>query len=99
MSRGGSKKGSHGIGAEWLKKYLDDVFPKDFIVIRGKKMKVPKYYNRSYELTNEKEYACIRGNRIALARNNPNNDPDRLAAGEEIKKAQYASLPRTIEQN
>ena len=40
-----------GLGAEWLKKYKTDVYPGDFVVVRGKKMKPPKYYDRQYELT------------------------------------------------
>jgi len=34
-----------GIGAPWLKKWKTDVFPNDFCVINGKKVKVPKYYD------------------------------------------------------
>lgn len=86
-----------GLGAGWFKKYHDDVFPKDFIVIRGKKSKVPKYYNRNYELTNPDEYGSLKALRIFNARGNPNNDPRRLDAGEAITKARMALLPRTLD--
>lgn len=35
---------SQGIGKEWYEKFKDDCFPSDFIVVNGKKMGVPKYY-------------------------------------------------------
>lgn len=33
-----------GIGAMWFAKFLADVFPRDYVIVRGKKCKVPKYY-------------------------------------------------------
>jgi hypothetical protein len=35
---------SNGIGKEWFNKFKDDVFPGDFVVMNGKKVAVPKYY-------------------------------------------------------
>lgn len=85
-----------GLGKDWLKKYTDDIFPKDFVIIRGKKSKVPKYYNHNYELTNPKDYASIRGNRVCVQRNNPNNHYRRLQAAETIQEAQMNLLKRTL---
>lgn len=85
-----------GLGKNWMEKYSDDVFPKDFIVIRGKKSKVPKYYNSNYELTNPSEYLNVKSLRIFNNRGNPNNHPDRMRAGETITKAKMALLPRTL---
>lgn len=85
-----------GLGQGWLTKYADDVFPKDFIVIRGKKSKVPKYYSGKYELTNSNEFRIIKADRIYKQRGNPNNDPDRMIAAEIIHKAQAAQLHRTL---
>lgn len=39
-------KGQGGIGKPWLRKYGSDVFPSDFVIINGKKVKPPKYYDR-----------------------------------------------------
>lgn len=41
MSRG--KKG--GIGKPWLDKWATDVYPNDYVIVKGKKMKPPKYYD------------------------------------------------------
>lgn len=85
-----------GLSRAWLEKYTDDVYPKDFIVIRGKKVKVPKYYDRCFELTNPDEYATLKESRKVNALQNPDNNTARLHAGEAIKKAQYALLPRAL---
>ncbi|QXP08030.1 MAG: replication initiator protein [Arizlama microvirus] len=85
-----------GLATNWIKKYSDDVYPKDFIVIRGKKSKVPKFYDKCYELTNPKEYGTTKASRTMNARGNPNYSYDRMVAGEIIKKAQMANLPKTL---
>lgn len=85
-----------GIASGWIKKYSNDVFPKDFVVIRGKKSKVPKFYNRNYELTNPADYGTIRASRIMNQRGNPNNVPERLEASEVIQNAQLALLKRGL---
>lgn len=38
-----------GIGAEWLKKYYTDVYPKDFHTLNGHKMRPNRYYDGLYE--------------------------------------------------
>lgn len=38
-----------GVGKPWLTKWKADVFPNDFCVINGKKVKVPKYYDNLVE--------------------------------------------------
>lgn len=83
-----------GLGNDWFKKYTDDIFPKDFVVIRGKRSNVPKYYNKLYELTNPDEYGSIRTVRLNSAKQNVDNNTARLLAGETIKKAQMAFVPR-----
>lgn len=85
-----------GIGRGWLDKYTSDIFPNDFIIIRGKKCKVPKFYNRCYDLTNPKEYGTIRADRVHAQRGNENNLPDRREAGEVIQTARAALLKRTV---
>jgi hypothetical protein len=34
-----------GIGAEWLEKFHSDVFPHDHVIVKGKEVSVPRYYN------------------------------------------------------
>ena len=34
-----------GIGASWFERYVDDVFPSDEVRLRGRRYKVPRYYD------------------------------------------------------
>jgi len=88
-----------GLGAGWYEKYKGDLYPKDFTVIRGKKIKIPKYYDKLHQvnLTNAIEFDLIRKERIRNARYNPDMAPARLEAAEAIKQAQLNLLPRRLE--
>ena len=43
MSRGGRK--GKGIAATWLETYKDDVYPHDYVIMNGQKLKPPRYYD------------------------------------------------------
>lgn len=75
-----------GIGYTWFWKYKDDLYPKDFTVIDGKKLPVPRYYDRLLEEYFPQEYELVKKRR----RENPDREhwkPHRLAAQEECMKA------------
>lgn len=87
-----------GIAREWYEKYKNtDVFPRDYIHLNGHKLKVPKYYNTQYELTNPEEYATLKTMRINKAKSNPNNHPARLRASELIQLAYDSQISRPLE--
>jgi hypothetical protein len=52
-----------GIGMEWFKKYSSDCYPKDFITEDGKKFKIPKFYDKLYEVENPMGFNRIKMNR------------------------------------
>ena len=52
-----------GIGADWFKKYSEDVYPKDFVTHEGIKFQPPKYYDGLYEVDHEKELSVIKDKR------------------------------------
>lgn len=85
-----------GIGKGWHDKFADEAFGNDFVIIRGHKCKIPKFYNKCYELTNPAEYGNVRADRVYAQRNNKNNAPERLEAGEAIQTARFGLLKRTI---
>ena len=62
----------------------------------AEKIKVLKYYDRCFELTNPDEYATLKESRKTNAQENPDNNTARLHAGEAIKKQQYALLKRAL---
>lgn len=51
MSRGRGE--IKGIGHGWWKKYGAEVFPDDFVVLKGKKLPVPRYYYDKLKTENE----------------------------------------------
>lgn len=87
-----------GIGKGWFEKYAADVFPDDFVLSRGKKIKTPKYYNSLYEFENPERYEKIKNRRLrAAALQASNNTRERLDAREEIQLTKLKQLKRTLE--
>lgn len=86
-----------GIGAGWLSKYKSDVYPDDHVIINGKPIKVPKFYDNKLELTDPTLYRKTLAKRKQTAISNPNNTPDRLAVREKCKLAKFSQLKRGIE--
>lgn len=98
MSRGG--RNGKGLSYEWYKKYKKDVYPSDFIIINGKKVKPPKYYACIYEMEDEQNYLLVKKQAKRNAnKHKEDNTPERLLVREKVKKAQIKSLKRTIEES
>lgn len=86
-----------GIGKQWIEKYQDDIYPKDFTTIRGKKIKPPKFYDKYLEETHSELYEKIKGARIRQAKKHPeNNTYERLEVREKCKKIQVKQLKRNL---
>jgi len=85
-----------GIGDGWLKKYKTDVYPDDHVIINGKPIKVPKFYDRNYDLTNPEQYGNIKAERVQQQRGNPANHYRRLEAAETIQQSKMSMLKQTI---
>lgn len=86
-----------GIGRAWFDRFKSDVYPKDFVVIQGRKYKVPQYYDRFLESMSPIEHDEVKAERIIRSRNNPDNSPDRIEARERVAKANLALLKREYE--
>ena len=101
QSRGGRK--GKGIAYDWVKKYKSDT-DKDFITIRGIKMKLPKYYDSILEAKAkydgledefiERKYKRLKG----AMKNAKDNTYDRLISKEIVKRAQINLLKRDLEE-
>lgn len=81
------------IGKEWLTNFKSDVYPSDFIVVRGQKMKPPRYYDQQLS---EAEKTPIKEARALRAKRSPDNTPERLKAREIVKLAQVKQLQRNL---
>ena len=88
---------SHGIGAQWLHKFHKDAYPSDEIVIRGKKMKPPLYYDRIFSELSPKEFRRVSAKRHQAARRaRPDNTSSRHRVREEVQKAAITQLKRNL---
>lgn len=77
-----------GIGKIWYDKYTKDVFPLDEVVLRGVKMRPPRYYNNLYEISNPEDYERIKKLRKAKAMSpevQQHNTYERLQVREQIQ--------------
>lgn len=87
-----------GIAFDWFAKFKNDVFPKDFITCKGKKLRPPKYYDRIYDLEHPEQMEAIRKNRVDLMRDNADNiTVERLAVREQSTKLKVNKLIRSYE--
>lgn len=88
-----------GIGSTWFDKYESDVFPRDYVVIRGgTKVKPPKYYSGKYELTHPLTMEDIKQARLNESYTRwRDNTPERLAVRYRVKQAQIKGLVRGLE--
>lgn len=89
-----------GIGFPWIEKYLSDVYPHDEVVIRGKKCRPPRFYDKYIEKHYPSLYENIKINReesVLLFQSE--NSLDRLVAKHEVKVVQSRKLKRPYEFN
>ncbi len=72
-----------GIGHDWIQKYMEEVYPRDEIIINGHPVRPPKYYDREYEKVNPEGYVKLIETRHEKGKKHKwNNTPKRLAARE-----------------
>lgn len=87
-----------GIGRDWYSKYKTDAYPSDFLVVRGVRMKPPKFYDGLYETEFPEGYKSIKARRNSQAfKLRDDNDSIRLAVKEQCKQASISNLVRSLE--
>jgi hypothetical protein len=85
-----------GIGYEWFEKYKTDVYPNDFCIINGKKIRPPRYYDN---LLSEEELEEIKNKRKENAPEvyaEYDERMDRLFVEEQVKIEQLNRLVRDL---
>lgn len=86
-----------GIGAGWLEKWESDVYPQDYVIVRGKKMKPPKYYDRRYSERAPLDFEAVQFARELEARSYAADRTDeRLAVREIVTEARLRAFKRSI---
>lgn len=85
-----------GIGKEWIEKYKTDVYPHDYVIVNGHKLKPPRYYDKLMEACDK--YAL---EEIKAARQDgihyQDNTPARLKAREDVVLAKLQFKKRNLE--
>jgi len=86
-----------GIARPWFDKYSEEVFPSDFIVIRGRKMLPPRFYDRVYAGFDLKAAERLKWARQARAKTHKtDNTPERLRDRLICKESQISTLTRKL---
>lgn len=86
-----------GIGCDFYKKYTSDIYPQDYVILRGKKVKPPKYYDKQYKIDHPYEYdelLYMRENNAKL--NSEDNTPERLYVKEQVTMAKLQKFKRNL---
>jgi hypothetical protein len=89
-----------GIAKKWYDQFKDDVYPSDFVVVNGKKVKPPKYYDYLYEHEYPSDLEKIKKGRKANAKKfADDNTRERLVVREKCQLAKLANLPRNLDKD
>lgn len=87
-----------GIGKAWYDEFKGDVYPSDQVVLRGKIMRPPRFYDKKYDVDNPEEMTKLKDKRkakaLAVA---DDNTAARLKTKETCKIAQFQQLKRGLE--
>lgn len=87
-----------GIGSKWYEKFSRDVYPSDFLISRGFKMKPPRYYDGLYEFQDKLSMEAIRERRAIKGYDaRYDNTLDRLKVREKVAHAKLSNLKRSFE--
>lgn len=84
-----------GIGAEWLYKYYEDVYPSDEVIVHGKSVRPPKFYDSRVELHDPDFYADLKAKRSEEANKySGDQSPERLEIREKVKLSKLGMFKR-----
>lgn len=96
MSLGGRER-KGGIGADFYRLYHSDIYPHDFVIVNGKELKPPKYYDKMFKRDDPEAFEVMQMEREARGRSfMADNTPERLAVKEEVQKARLAFYKREL---
>lgn len=85
------------VGRQWLEKFGDEVLTHDSVVINGREVKPPKYYDYRFECEGVEGLELVKARRRAKARKyEHDNVPERLAAKEAVATARLNLKGRTL---
>lgn len=87
-----------GIAKRWIEKYFGDVYPHDYVIVDGRKMKPPSFYDSYYEMLSPDDYVELKLKRKELLlKHIANNTPERMIVREKCERARTSLLIRNVE--
>lgn len=85
-----------GIGKEWFEQFKSECYPADTVVVHGKVMPPPKYYDSLFEVTDSAELLEVKRRRRQKVRLE-DCTPERLAVREKVLEAKLSLGGRSFE--
>lgn len=87
-----------GIGSGWFEKYKTDVYPHDRVIVKGQKMRPPRYYDRMYEIIAPDKLRDLKILRVKNAKKHlDDNTSARLNVREEHTRLTIKALVRSLD--
>jgi len=87
-----------GLGATWYAKYASDVFPHDYCVVDGLKVKPPRFYDAKLEVEWPDKFMEVKAERLKRAMACVDDcTPDRLKVREKVFVARNSFKSRSFE--
>lgn len=88
-----------GIGQAFFFKFKSDIYPHDEVIVRGRQMRPPRYYDSQLEKDDPEEYRRLRQRRHKTPQQmlQGDGDPLRRRPRERVQLARFKRLERKIE--
>lgn len=78
--------------------YRADIWPGDFVVVRGVKMRPPRFYDKILEIEDLEEFRRVKRGRIVSGRSHADdNTPARRKVRAIVREARLSNLKRGYE--
>lgn len=84
-----------GIGTSWFETFKSDAFPSDFLIVDGRRIRVPPFYLK--KLKDDEAQPIKRARKRAALKHKDNNTKARLAVREEVQSLRAKRLLRELE--
>lgn len=77
-----------GLGADWFERFSRDVLPCDYVIVEGRKVRVPRFYNERYEARDPLRYEEVENQRLdkVQARALSERSAERRAVAESVRE-------------
>lgn len=90
----------NGIGSDYFHKFGAANYSQDFIVLDGKKMRIPRYYDTKFEVLDPERFSVVKRERVRKAKSKPDDLSNRRSwTREKVAKARLAQFRRDVDES